>query len=79
MLKKNMFFNIIFSRFFVVLAFENAPQIEGFVSTFQKHRFSENRYKTLAVRTKIKVRIKKKQKRHQKIHSNTHSNKNIAN
>jgi len=66
----------IFSRFFVVLAAKSLPKIQPFGGRFQKRRFSENPYKTLAVRTKIEVRIQKKLKKNrEKIDSKIPSKK----
>ena len=47
----------------MVLAAKSLPKIQPFGGRFQKRRFSENPYKTLAVRTKIEVQILKKLKK----------------
>ena len=44
MLKKDTFFNTIFSRFFAVLASENDSKIEDFSMLFRKPRFCKNRF-----------------------------------
>ena len=42
MLEKNMFFNTVFSRFFVVLTSENDSKIDVFSLLFRKRQFCQN-------------------------------------
>ena len=65
MSKKRMYSNIVFCWFFSVSASENGAKIHDFWILFRKRRFCANPYKTLAVRTKIKVRSLKKTKNYQ--------------
>ena len=58
--KNALVLKAIFSRFSFVLTSKNLLKIQPFGCPLQRRRFSENPYKTLAVRTKIKVRAWKK-------------------
>ena len=61
MFEKIIFFNIMFSRFFIALASQNGSKIQNFFKLFRKPRLGENPYKTLVVRRKIKIRTLKNQ------------------
>ena len=77
-LKKNTFSNTIFSRFFVVLAYENPSRIETFSHFFRKRRFCKNRApaKAPCIFSRFGA-FKKRPKIDAKTHSKKASQKNV--